>query len=387
MQELVDNALNYRGADVVDIRIEVLSDRIIIENSGGRGMGVQDIVNFVSWGGGECHQSDEFSFYHQGGKSAICFFGDSYKLICRRSGESEIWQIEDEQFATRLQPKDYGELSPVALDQVPEHLRFVPEGTGFVRIEISDLQKGRSLSPVCLARELGATYGRLISSGSVRISVNGVDVEYMEPLLDSEVERVPVSVTLGSITAIGYSAKLGRGAKHQPRPGFRLFANGRLIREGEWFSMNPYQKGALSSFSGELEIHGLIANLNKTDFVERSDMIWEQLSAEVLRQAAPILDELRGASEPTRVTDRDRRLAKLVRRELEKVLLDSRGEMGEELITGDIGRKPPEPKGGNGRGGGRERNRTNEPGSPPPPRRQEHFRGQVEENREGCPRS
>lgn len=111
-----------------------------------------------------------------------------------------------------------------------------------------------------------------------------------------------------------------------------MYAKGRLIREGEWLGANAFAKGSLASFYGELETEGLTPNLNKADFTERASELWEHICKEILLQAQPVLAELKGVGDPARVTDRDRRLARQVRRELETALQNLLGTRT-ELVT------------------------------------------------------
>jgi hypothetical protein len=319
--ELVDNAVNYRGEGGVDVWIEISDEQVVVENVGGRGMGLAEIRDFVTWGGGEQHGSEEISCYNQGGKSAIAYLGDGYTLWAKRAGAAEWRRLDDEGIGTRLEPKDYGALPPLAPSEAPAHLRHVPLAEGAVRIELRDLDASRRISAEALGRSLGDAYGRLILSGELRLWVDGESARPWEPLLDEEVERALIHVEEDGVLVEGWCGKLcRRGGPRQPRPGFRLFAKGRLIREGEWWGANSYAKGSLASFYGELTVDGLTPNLNKADFIERGTHLWQRLAEEVLRQAQPVLDQLRGPGDPARVTDRDRRLARQVRRELEEAL-------------------------------------------------------------------
>ena len=152
-----------------------------------------------------------------------------------------------------------------------------------------------------------------------------------DPVLDEELPKVEISVNLEGITVTGWVGKLSRGPR-QPKPGLTLYSKGRLILSGEWFSQNQFAKGALSSFYGELIFTGTTLNVDKSDFVDRGTSLWSELGREILNQAAPILNELRGQGDSVRITDRDRRLAKRVRKELEQLLEEDSGE-GEETIT------------------------------------------------------
>ncbi len=234
-------------------------------------------------------------------------------------------------------------MSPASTRDIPKELQRIDLEHGYVRLEIVNPYAKLRLDAEHLARDLGNTYKPLIENGEVRIMVNGQLATPSEPVLDDDLPIVEIAVNLGGIQATGWVGKMTRAPK-QPKPGLTLYSKGRLILAGEWFSQNPFAKGSLSSFYGELVLVGATLNVDKSDFVDRGTTLWIELGKEILNQAAPILNELRGKGDSVRITDRDRRLAKRVRKELEQLLEEDSGE-GEETITVEemIERKVKEP--------------------------------------------
>ena len=78
----------------------------------------------------------------------------------------------------------------------------------------------------------------------------------------------------------------------------------------------------MASFYGEVQVKGLTPNLNKTDLNERGSHLWDRICESVIMQAQPVLSLLKSGGDPARVTDRDRRIARQVHRELETALLN-----------------------------------------------------------------
>ena len=331
IKELVDNAVNYRSDSRLEITIDITPDFIRVQNVGGRGMSVEHLSNFICWGSGEDHEIHEISQYRVGGKAAINYLGEGFRLWSRMTGREHHWHLNDPDFSSRTYLKDYGSVSPAELSDVPKELRAVPMQHGYVRLEVVNPFSKLRLDSENLARDLGNTYKPLIEGGEVRIKVNGNLAIPSDPVLDEDLPKVNISVNLEGITVTGWVGKLSRGPR-QPKPGLTLFSKGRKILDSEWFSQNPYSKGSLSSFYGELILTGTTLNVDKSDFVDRGTSLWSELGREILNQAAPILNELRGQGNSVRITDRDRRLAKRVRQELEKLLEEDSGE-GEETIT------------------------------------------------------
>jgi hypothetical protein len=331
IKELVDNAVNYRADSLVEITIKLAPTYIRVQNVGGRGMSVEHIANFISWGSGEDHASHEISQYRVGGKAAINYLGEGFRLWCRMTKSSDHWILDDPDFSCRTYLKDYGNVAPADFQEVPASLKTVSLDQGYVRLEVVNPNPRLRLDADALMRDLGNTYKPLIEAGEIQIKVNGQIALPSSPVLDEDLPQVPIEVNLGDITVSGWVAKLARGPR-QPRPGLALYSKGRKILDGEWFSQNAFAKGALSSFYGELVLSGITLNVDKSDYVERGEAIWSELGKQILNQAAPILNELRGQGSAVRITDRDRRLAKRVRDELEQLLEEDSGE-GEETIT------------------------------------------------------
>ena len=331
IKELVDNAVNYRSDTRLEITIDITPNYIRVQNIGGRGMSVEHLSNFICWGSGEEHEVHEISQYRVGGKAAINYLGEGFRLWCRMTDRVHHWHLNDPDFSSRTYLKDYGSVSPAELNDIPKELRAVAKEHGYVRLEVVNPFSKLRLDPENLARDLGNTYKPLIEADAIRIRVNGLVAEPSDPVLDEDLPKVEISVDLEGISVTGWVGKLARAPK-QPRPGLALYSKGRLILAGEWFTQNQFAKGSLSSFYGELVLTGVTLNVDKSDFVDRGTSIWSELGKEILNQAAPILNELRGQGESVRVTDRDRRLAKRVRKELEQLLEEDSGE-GEETIT------------------------------------------------------
>jgi hypothetical protein len=142
------------------------------------------------------------------------------------------------------------------------------------------------------------------------------------------------------------------------KAGLRLVYNGRLIVEGEWFGYNYEGKGALNSLIGEIHMKGFTPNPNKTDFIDRSEHVWDELSEAILRQLAPLISELRRASSEERITKAEKDRAREVAEELERTFAsldeslqvpfseERNGVSGEpgSAEPGPGGRQPPTPR-------------------------------------------
>jgi hypothetical protein len=357
LKELVDNAIDYRWGQELSVSIthDKGKDRVVVESRGGRGMGAEEIGVWLNWGEGEQHDQDHIGRWHQGGKAACGFLARHLKIWAKRKDDDRVWFLEDEDWATRTEPKDFGQPSPLRPDQYPATMRNLPKERGHVRIELTKLNKEKRWNLEVLKRDLSSTYRTLLLKGQVSITVNGEPVRALHIPESTATSKVHIQAKLGNGKSVfGWAGRMRRNELTRPlKAGLRLVYNGRLIREGEWFGYNYEGKGALNSLIGELHMRGFTPNPNKTDFVERSESIWEQLSEEVIKQIRPLISELRKATEESRVTKAEKDRAREVAEELEKAFAsldqmpDMDGDPGRDAATAEVGpggRKPPSPR-------------------------------------------
>jgi hypothetical protein len=275
----------------------------------------------VAWGASLSRSEGDIGLYGQGAKAAALYLGSGFDLLCKKAGEASMYRLIDTDLRDRTEAKDYGDLHPLSAADAPTDLPAIGLEHGYVRLRILDLDPTLQLTEEALRHDLSSVYGQLINSGDIDLRLNGTSVKARFIHLDPDLPTVPIRVRIDHLQVDGYVGKVLKGANRPaPKPGFTLYWNDRLIQEGVWFSFNPFAKGSLSGLFGELKVRGLTPNLNKTGFTESGSHRWTLFGEEVLRQAQPILDPLRSPSDPTKITLRDRRLAKQTRRELQGIL-------------------------------------------------------------------
>lgn len=357
LKELVDNAIDYRWGQELSVSItyDKKKDLVVVESDGGRGMGDEDIGNWLNWGAGEQHSEEHIGKWHQGGKAACGFLARHVKLWAKRKDDDRVWFLEDEDWAERSEAKDFGVPEPLPPDEYPGTMRNLPKERGHVRIELTKLNKSKRWNLEVLKRDLSNTYRTLLEKGEVNITINGERVPALEIPLSTAARTVDISVKLANgYSASGWAGRMMRNELTRPlKAGLRLVYNGRLVKESEWFGYNYEGKGALNSLVGELHLKGFTPNLNKTDFIDRSEHVWEELGQEVLDQLKPLISELRKAGEESRVTKAEKDRAREVADELEKAfaLLEEMpavaggaGGNGASSEGEPGGRKPPTPR-------------------------------------------
>lgn len=356
LKELVDNAIDYRWGQPLSINIveDKRHRRVYIDSDGGRGMGAEEIQEWLNWGTGQEHDQSHIGKYHQGGKAACGFLGQHVKLWAKRANSDDIWFLEDENWSVRDEPRNFGVPEPLPKSQYPETMRDLPTSRGHVRIELTKLVKERRWNLEILKRTLSSTYRTLIDDGTVGIKVNGNDVVPFEVTLSTAVKSVEIHARLtGGKSVSGWAGRIMRDQVTTPvKAGLQLIHNGRLITEGEWFGYNHEGKGALNSLFGELHMSGFTTVPNKTDFVERGDRVWDDLSTTILIQIMPLIAELRRSEATRRISKREREAIQEVADELQEVFEELAESLGSGLLAGTDGagsgggvggRKRPEP--------------------------------------------
>ena len=306
LKELVDNAIDYRRGQT--LYVDIVEDKrrhlVSIRSNGGRGMGAEEIQEWLSWGTGEEHSQSHIGKYHQGGKAACGFLGQHIKLWAKRADSDDIWLLEDKDWSNRQEVKNFGAPTPLPESRHPATMRDLPTERGYVLIEVSKLVKDRRWNLEDLKRALSRTYRTLIQDNKVHITINGQEVEPIEIALSTAVTNVDLNVRLSSgKTVTGWAGRVMRDQMaDNVKSGLHLVLNGRLICDGEWFGFNHQGKGAFNSLFGVLHMTGFTAVPNKTDFVDRGDQEWEDLSKSVLQQLSPLIAELRGSDSTVRVS-------------------------------------------------------------------------------------
>jgi hypothetical protein len=335
--ELTDNPLDYREG--ASIRIDLWFDRakrtITIVSLGGRGMDTSDFARFLSWGDSGHHVAGDIGAYGQGAKAALAYLGDGVRIWSRRKGSNQTWLLEDSGWRTRTELRDFGLLEPVTGALIPVEFRNVPKDEGCVLIQVFDCDMNRRWNLNVLRRQLGSTYRALIRNETLSITINGQLVSPTTIELDTSAPSVLLGFKKGEVTASGWAGRLDRRRSDEGvRSGLRLYANGRLIAEGMWFGFNWTGKGSFNHLIGEVDIHGLTPNLNKSAFVEADDEIWSELGKTVLDQMHPLLVALRSTSDARQVSRHERALLKTVRKELAATLREIVKE-GASAVDGD----------------------------------------------------
>jgi len=352
LKELIDNPIDYQWGQTLNVEIVKRRDSVSIRSDGGRGMGAEEIQEWLNWGEGEEHFQSHIGKYHQGGKAACGFLGQQVEIWAKRAGSDEIWHLKDKDWNSRQVVKNFGTPTPLPESRYPQTMRSLPTERGHVLIEVSKLVD-RRWNFDDLRRALSRTYRSLIENGSLHIRINDQEVEPLRVALSTAVNNVDINVKLPKgMSVSGWAGRIMRDQMvDNVKSGLHLVLNGRLICDGEWFGFNHQGKGAFNSLFGVLHMTGFTPNPNKTDFVNRSEQEWEDLSKSVLQQLSTLIAELRGSESTARVSKKEKQTLQEVAGELQDVF-ESLGESKESETSAETdgpqqqigvgGRKRPE---------------------------------------------
>ncbi|MBI4470912.1 MAG: ATP-binding protein, partial [Acidobacteria bacterium] len=90
--ELADNAVDDRFAgEPLVVEIGQRRGVFTIVNTGGRGMGVSELEEFLDWG--RSTKQGKLGRYGQGGKAALGYLGRSWEIRCKPRGEYGAYRI------------------------------------------------------------------------------------------------------------------------------------------------------------------------------------------------------------------------------------------------------------------------------------------------------
>jgi hypothetical protein len=329
--EIADNPLDYRHGRHLEIDISIGKDRnlIVVEDRGGEGMDAEGVADWLKWGTGHPHQSTDIGQYHKGGKAACGYLADSVVILTRRAEHKEVWRFEDRHWHSRSEWKTFGEPAPYE-GPIPRHLATLPIGSGFTRLELTDLHD-RRYNLEKLRWLVGNTYRRLIFNGQVSFRVNGEAVDALDLPESSAFARREEDFRLPSGKRVhAWVARLDRDAlKGGPRiqGGLRLLYQGRLISDGEYFGHNLGGQGQLASLIGEVDLNHVAPLSNKTGF-KKATPEWEEVDTALNQWLAPIIIEFRRAAEEQPITREERKRANEVQREITEVFKRMRADQG-----------------------------------------------------------
>ena len=343
--ELIDNPIDYRGRQAlqIDIWIDKERDEIIILDRAGAGMGEAELQEWIHWGEGPEHAVSDIGQFRVGGKLAAIYLARDLEILCRLSGTKQIWQFHDPDWGVRT-----SRLQTTVRRVLPSAIewrhRVAPAGDeGFVRVTLRGLTSHRYDLEI-LESNIQDTYRQLIASHDVVIRLNGAEIGALEMPWSDDLDPVEFEhddLGLGEIAIRGTVGAIDRDLLPRKRgvkapAGMRTYFNGRRITQGEQFGHNLGGRGSLQRLYGELYVEGtgLLPNQLKNGWAKDSDG-WRAVHDVMHGHMLPIVQRLNALARERPVDDQ---LLKRARRGLERAER-ARGRL-EAKLKRERGRNP-----------------------------------------------
>lgn len=316
MLELTDNAIGDRipGKKMI-LTLRLRKDLVRVVNKGGQGMDLNRLCDFFTWGKSEAR--GVFRFFGQGGKAAMGYLGERWRILSFPLGSKVTYRIvEDGSWTNRAD----GLLKKYKVVE-----ETVTQDDATVQIDILGVK--RRVSPSRLKRVLAATYAPLIKSGELEVHLNDVTIPATE-LPCKERQEFREMTNYGPVW--GW---LGLKSTDEVRGGVRCYSQGRLIRERGFFDFEPLSHN-LDKLIGEVHVDFVPVLPNKTDY-DRGSPTWEVVCRALSPRVKPWADRLQMEPEvPASLKKLERDIEALVNEVLKK---DVEGSLVTE------GRKAPQP--------------------------------------------
>ncbi|MFC2067301.1 ATP-binding protein [Chloroflexota bacterium] len=338
--ELVDNAFDefdgITGGNHLYVDIVITKHSITVENTGGKGMGVKELQNWLNWG--EAYKTDSIGEYGQGGKAAMGYLGSSWKVRTKKWDEQFLWEIKEDKWDDVSSPEKKYLAVPKKYHE--------KQGIGYCCFEIRKLKKLRQDKNriVAILRNI---YRKYLDEGKATITINHEELKPLSlPIYEGfKKQDIKVRSPLG-FPIKGWIGRLKRDVRVKSEPritgGMRLLRRDRLICDGEYFGHHDYRyRASLGTLIGEVDLTKVPVLPNKTGF-NRDSAEWEAVQKVMYDELKPHIEELLSHKEEETVTREEKKRIQQVRdlmiealKLLDNFELSSR--LGEER-----GRKSPE---------------------------------------------
>jgi hypothetical protein len=339
--ELVDNAFDefdgIHGGEHLQIDIVVTKDVIIVENTGGKGMGSNQLNDWLNWGA--TLKKDSIGEYGQGGKAAMGYLGSAWVVRAKRWDEPVIWEVRDNKWD----------------DMAIEEKTFVAHsstdtnhsGLGYCEFEIRKLKKHRQ-DVVRIKAVLSNIYRKFLESDRVSMTFNGEHLLPMTlPLRDGyQVQDFEEKTSLGFYVS-GWIGRIKRDVRVKSENkivgGMRVLRRERLICDGEYFGQPDFRyRASLGTLIGEVELPTRVPVLpNKTGF-DTDSPEWLATKKVLFAVLEPHIKELLSQREDDFVSrEETKRISEVRELMINAFKLLDKFEISDRLLR-EKGRKPPE---------------------------------------------
>ncbi|HEC91376.1 MAG TPA: hypothetical protein ENI51_00020 [Candidatus Atribacteria bacterium] len=293
LQELIDNAVDDRIKGkklIVTIDIKDEDNKIVIKNHNGKGMGIEDLMNFFTWGSSD--KRKRIGRYGQGGKAALGYLAKSFKIKSHPAGSYDGYFIKVDDWENR----DSG-FKEFKIEKYQSSREF---DVGSVALEISNLKK--RFQKETIKKKISDIYRPLIMKGKVDFFLDGEKILCPPVNYDEGTKRVfSLDFNIGS-NHYNITGEYGIVSDIRSlRGGFNIYQYGRKVAHKEYFGhMDPSKRWNLERLYGELYIDFDVPLLmNKTD-IDRDSTLWRKIKELMYNEIKPTIREAIDYRAPTK---------------------------------------------------------------------------------------
>jgi hypothetical protein len=290
--ELIDNAVDDRQHDdklIVSINYNSEESKLSIKNFNGKGMTIDDLEKFFTWGYSE-KATGRIGRYGQGGKAALGYLAKSFTI--KSHAKKNIMG-----FCVKVKDWENREVGFKDGFEVAAYQSLKDEGD--VSFEIFGLKKEFDIDTII--KRIKKTYRPLISQRKVEFTVEGKPVK-VDPIIyvPGTNKKFPVEfswngrkLTMNGEYGLVDDPKSDRG-------GFRIYQYGRNVAEKEYFGhTDPSKRWNVERLYGELYIDfDLPLSMNKTE-IDRDSELWLLIEKKMYQTISEIMKEAVDYKKPT----------------------------------------------------------------------------------------
>ncbi len=293
--ELIDNAVDdlIPGQTLtVTINYDKQDEKIVIKDSGGKGMDYDDLKRFFKWGVSE--KNMKIGRYGQGGKAALGYLCKSFIIKSHPIDTSNIYIIKADNWDSRD--------DKLKKFQIEKSTTLIDKNIGYTNFEVYHLKKYFQTNTI--TDKIKEIYRPLIVRNIVEFYIGPDKVicqpaNYDEGTLKKFKLDLPFTVNGKPVSIFGECGIVSD--KKSIRGGINIYNHGRCIVKKEYFRhIDPSRRWNVERLYGELFIDDfdMPLSMNKTD-IDRSSTEWRFIESLMHNQLESIIRQAVDYKVPT----------------------------------------------------------------------------------------
>jgi len=292
--ELLDNAVDDRMPDkelTVSLDYDLEEAKLDIKNFTRRGMTLEDLEKFFSWGHSE-KATGRIGRYGQGGKAALGYLAKSFNIKTHSQNSDLGYYVKVDDWENR----QTGFTEGFEITTYKSH-----RDDGDVSFEIFNLKRGFRVFTII--ERIKKVYRPLITQNKVEFIIDGGKSIKCEPIRYDEktLKRFTKEIKLNNSSYILNGEYGIVPDTNSERGGFKIYQYGRNVAEKEYFKhTDPSKRWNVERLYGELYIDfDLPLSMNKTEIDKDTDL-WRLIEDAMHKEIEEIIKEAIDYKTPTK---------------------------------------------------------------------------------------